>query len=198
MRKSVEDYIRCDSCQRRKEEREFVAPLVKTEEPSTPFEVTSMGITGPYLVTPSKNKYLLTFIDHFSKWVEAYSISDITAETCARVYSSQILTRHGRGSTLITDQGRSFMSAFLKETCKILGIRKVNTSTYHPSSNGMVERWHRSLHSGLSHFTDAANTNSDHLVSFLWLIVRHLIQLQASVHTTYFMDEKWCYQIAMT
>ena len=150
MGKSVEDYIRkCDSCQRRKEEREFVAPLVKTEEPSTPFEVTSMGITGPYLVTPSKNKYLLTFIDHFSKWVEAYPISDITAETCATVYSSQILTRHGTGSTLITDKGRSFMSAFFKETCKILGIRKVNTSSYDPSSNGMIERWHRSLHSGL-------------------------------------------------
>jgi hypothetical protein len=72
MRKSVEDYIRkCDSCQRRKEEREFVAPLGKTEEPSSPFEVTSMDITGPYLVTPRKNKYLLTLIDHFSKWVEA-------------------------------------------------------------------------------------------------------------------------------
>ena len=57
MRKSVEDYIRkCGSCQRRKEEREFVAPLGKTEEPSSPFEVTSMDITGPYLVTPRKNK----------------------------------------------------------------------------------------------------------------------------------------------
>ena len=106
--------------------KEFVAPLGKTEEPSSPFEVTSMDIMGPYLVTPRKNKYLLTFIDHFSKWVEAYPIPDITAETCVRVYS-QILTRHGAGSTLITDQGRSFMSAFFKETCKILGIRKVNT-----------------------------------------------------------------------
>jgi hypothetical protein len=37
MRKSVEDYIRkCDSYQRRKEEREFVAPLGKTEEPLAP------------------------------------------------------------------------------------------------------------------------------------------------------------------
>jgi len=167
MRKSVEEYIRkCDSCQGRKEEREFVASLGKTEEPSSPFEVTSMDIAGPYLVTPRKNKYLLTFIYHFSKWVEAYPIPDVTAETCSRVYSSQILTRHGTGSTLITDQGRSFMSAFFKETCKILGIRKVNTSSYHPSSNGIVERWHRNLHSGLSHFIDAANTNWDHLVSF--------------------------------
>jgi hypothetical protein len=83
-----------------------VAPLGKTEEPSSPFEVTSMDITGPYLVTPRKNKCLLTFIDHFSKWVEAYSISDTTAETCARAKSSQILTRQCTGFTLITDLGQ--------------------------------------------------------------------------------------------
>jgi len=82
MRKTVEDYIRnCDSSQRRKKEREFVASLGKTEEPSPPYEVTSMDITGPYLVTPRKNMYLLTFIDHFSKWVEASSIPYITSET---------------------------------------------------------------------------------------------------------------------
>ena len=93
MRKIVEECIReCDSSQRRKEEREFVAPLGKTEETSSPFEVTSMGITGPYLVTPRKNMYLLKFIEQFSKWVEAYSIPDINEETCEIVYSSQILT----------------------------------------------------------------------------------------------------------
>jgi hypothetical protein len=124
MWKSVEDYIRkCDSCQRRKEER--VCGAVRENGGAfIPFRSQSMDITGPYLVTPRKNKYLLTFIDHFSKWVETYPISDTIAETCARVYSSQILTRQCTGFTLITDQGRSFMSAFFKETCKIIGIRK--------------------------------------------------------------------------
>jgi transposase InsO family protein len=83
-----------------------------------------MDITGPYMLTPRKNKYLLTFIDHFTRYVEAIPIPDRTAETCARVYATQIVTRHGLGSKLITDQGRAFMSSFFHETCKILGIRK--------------------------------------------------------------------------
>jgi hypothetical protein len=71
MRKSVKEYVRkCDPCQRRKEDREFVTPLGEVEEPTAPFQVTSMDITGQNLMTPRKNKYILTFIDHFTKYVE--------------------------------------------------------------------------------------------------------------------------------
>ena len=60
MRKSVEDYVRkYNTCQRRKEGREFVAPLGEVEEPTAPFLVTSLDVTGPYLITPRKIKYLL-------------------------------------------------------------------------------------------------------------------------------------------
>jgi len=167
MRQSIEHHVRsCDPCQRRKEDKEFVAPLGKTEEPSAPFEVTSMDITGPYPRTPRGNKYLLTFIDNFTKYVEAYPIPNQTAETCVRIYATEIITRHGSGSTLITDQGRAFVSSFFKETCRILGIRKVNTTPYHPISNGQIERWHRSLHTGLSHYIDSSNTNWDIILPF--------------------------------
>jgi hypothetical protein len=67
MRRSIEEYTRkCDLCQKRKEDREYTAPLGKVEMPAAPFEVTSMDITGPYLVTPRKSKYLLTFINNFT------------------------------------------------------------------------------------------------------------------------------------
>jgi len=152
MRETIEQYVRrCDPYQRRKENREMIAPLGDVEEPKFPFEVTLMDITGPYPTTLRGNKYLLTFIDHLTKYAGVFPIPDHTAETCARVYSSQIVTRLGSGSTLITDQGREFMSSFFQRTCKILGVRRVRTSSYHASSNGMVERLHRSLHSGLSH-----------------------------------------------
>jgi len=76
------------------------------------FQFASVDVTGPYLTTQGKNKYLLSFIDHFTKYVEAFPIPDQTTETCARVYATQIVTRHGTGSKL-TDQGRSFMQRLL-------------------------------------------------------------------------------------
>ena len=76
MRRSVEHYVKkYDPCQRRKD-RIFVAPLGELDEPTAPFQVTSVDITGPYLTTPWKNKYLLNFIDHFTKDVEAFPIPD--------------------------------------------------------------------------------------------------------------------------
>jgi len=48
---------------------EFVAPLGEVQEPTAPFQLTAMDVTGPYRMTPRGNKYLLTFIDHFSKYM---------------------------------------------------------------------------------------------------------------------------------
>ena len=173
MRKSIEEYIRkCDPCQRRKGNREFVAPLRDVQEPTAPFQVTSMDVTGPYLSTPRGNKYLLTFIDHFTKYVEAFPIADQTAETCAKVYATQIISRNGTGEQLITDQGRGFMSSFFRETCKVLGIRRTRTTSYHPASNGMIERRHKYFHTGLSHYINSANTNWDTIVPFFFMAHR--------------------------
>ena len=102
MRKSIENYVKkCDSCQRRKSATKFIALLGEVEEPTYPFEVVSIDITGPYPMTARKNKYLLKFIDHFTKYTEAFPLQYQTAETCARVYATQIVTCHGTGSKLI-------------------------------------------------------------------------------------------------
>ena len=168
-----------------KSTRKFIASLGEVEEPTYPFEVVSIDITGPYPTTARKNKYLLTFIDHFTKYTEAFPLQDQRAETCARVYATQIVTRHGTGSKLITDQGRAFMS-FFKETCKILGICKTNTTSYHPESNGMIERLHRVLHAALSHYVNTANTNWDILVPF-FLMAHRATPHSTTKHSPFFL-----------
>jgi len=91
---------------------------------------------------------------------------DQKAETCARIYVSHIITQHGTGSQLITDQGAAFMSSFFQETCKVLGIRRTQTTSWHPASNGTIERWHCTLPTGILHYINSANTNWDTLVPF--------------------------------
>jgi transposase InsO family protein len=123
-------------------------------------------------VTPRGDKFLLTFIDHFSRYAEANPIPDQKAETCARIYATQIITRHGTGSQLITDQGTAFMSAFFQETCKVLGISRSRTTSYNPASNGKAERFHSTLHTGISHYVNSSNNDWGTLVPFILMAYR--------------------------
>ena len=139
MRRDVELYVKhCHECQRLKRRHEFKAPLGDVSEPTVPFELTAMDILGPFPITASKNRYLLTFMDHLTQYAEAVPIQEMTAQQCARAYASHIIARHGAGTKLISDQGRNFTSAFFRETCKIIGIKQLFTTAYHPQSNGKL------------------------------------------------------------
>jgi hypothetical protein len=113
MRRTIEDFISgCDACQRGKGDRELTAPLGSIGEPQAPFEIVSIDLTGPYPVTPRKNRYLLTFVDQFSKYAEVHLIQDQSAETCAKVFATQIVARHGSAFKLFTEKGAAFVKVF--------------------------------------------------------------------------------------
>ena len=70
MQQRIEEYIqRCDKCQTRKRKHEFRAHLGEVESPSGTFQITAMDITGPYILTLRKNKYLLTTVCHFTVYI---------------------------------------------------------------------------------------------------------------------------------
>ena len=48
MRKSIQNYLKkCDSCQRRESTGKFIAPLGEEEEPTFPFQITSVDVMVP-------------------------------------------------------------------------------------------------------------------------------------------------------
>ena len=63
----------------------------------------------PLTMTSQGNQYILTMTCYFSKWVEAFPISDKTAVTVARALYIAYC-RHGVPNDIITDQGREFVN----------------------------------------------------------------------------------------
>ena len=55
------------------------------------------------------------------------------------------MSRHGCPKVLLSDQGTNFTSKLIKEVNKLLNCKKVQTTTYHPQCNGLVERFNRTL-----------------------------------------------------
>ena len=105
-----------------------------------------MGIdhVGPLPETERGNRYVLVVVDHSTHWVEALAVPDVTAETTARVLPAEVYCRYGIPTEILTDRGTAFVSQLFEEMQLLLGYCRITTA-YHPSSNGMVERFNRTL-----------------------------------------------------
>ncbi|CAH1254301.1 GIN1 [Branchiostoma lanceolatum] len=135
----------CDTCAKTKTgKRKPRAPL----QPSAvgyPNKRIAIDIVGPLPKTSLGNKYVLVLSDYFSKWVEVFPMADETAATVARVIFEGWVCVHGPPERIHTDQGRNFESTLLAELCKFMRVGKTRTTPYHPQSDGMVERFNRTL-----------------------------------------------------
>ena len=115
-----------------------------------PWERVAIDITGPHPVSKSGNRFILTVLDHFTKWTEAFPIRNHEAVTVAKVLTDQVFSRFGIPMQLLSDRGQEFESTLMKEMCVALGIEKLRTTAYKPSTNGALERFHRTLNSMLA------------------------------------------------
>ena len=106
------------------------------------FRTVHIDIVGPLKTTTKGNKWLVTIMDRFSRWLEAIPISDIKAITIARKFYDTWVCRFGVPDYIITDQGSQFESEIFAHLLQSLDIKRKRSTAYHPQSNGMIERVH--------------------------------------------------------
>jgi transposase InsO family protein len=135
-------------------------------------DIVSLDIVGLLPVTEGDNRYLLTFVDHFIRFNEAVPIVRQDTEMIAREFVTKIITQFGVPRKLLTDRGANFTSALIQETCKLLKIQKLQTSSYNPQANGICERMHRLLVDMLSHFVRKDARNWDEYIPYAVMAYR--------------------------
>ena len=87
------------------------------------------------------NKYILTVIDHFTRYCFAIPVPEQSAERVAHEFVHNIILQFGTPKYLLSDQGTQFLSRLMQETCKLLKIKKLQTTAFHPQSNGIVKNF---------------------------------------------------------
>ena len=142
---------------------------------SRPFEIVSMDFIQTLKVTERGNQHILVMVDHFTNWVEAVPVKDMTAATVADVFYEHIICRHSAPSTIVTDQGSQFLDGVIRHLNKNLAIKHKKTSPYHPQTNTKAERFNKSLIKGLACMVDDNQSDWDLLIPSYLLAYRSAV-----------------------
>ncbi|GFY65666.1 transposon Tf2-9 polyprotein [Trichonephila inaurata madagascariensis] len=143
--KDITKWTRCClACQRSKVQRPTVSPIQHFAPTIERLRHVHVYLVGPF--PPSDGfTFLLTCIDRYTRWPEVIPISDISAEAVAKTFITNWISRFGVPAIITTDEGGQFQSHHLYSLKFMLGIQRIRTTPYHPSSNSMVKRLHRTL-----------------------------------------------------
>lgn len=106
---------------------------------TSPFERLSMDFKGP-LPTHTKNQYILTIVDEFSRFPFAIPCTDVSTTTVIK-HLTHLFSVFGIPAYIHSDRGASFMSHDLKSFLTSQGIATSRTTPYNPRGNGQVERY---------------------------------------------------------
>ena len=159
--KDIKDYVRsCSTCQQVKSP--FCGPKspLKPIRTSRPSEIWTTDLMGPLPRTNGGNIHVLVVIDHFTKWVELFAMDSVTAPEVAKKLML-VFCRHGIPDTILSDQGTNYQSNLLSELYELLDVHKVRTSPYHPQTDGLSERFNRTIQAMLTSYIAENQQNWD-------------------------------------
>ena len=185
MRKDVKDYVNaCDVCQRNVGNKK-PAPLhpIKIGQP---FDRIGIDLVGPLPETKQGNKYIIVATEYLTKWPEAKAIPSKHAEVIAPFIYEEIICRHGCPREILSDQGTEFCNQVVNSMCNLFNVRHVLASAYHPQTNGLVERFNKTLCQSLAKYVQQFEEDWDIFIPSV-LFAYRTMQHNTTKHEPFFL-----------
>ena len=131
----------CDLCQRTVPKgRVGHVPLDEMPKIDVPFKRVAVDIVGPiYPASESGHRYILTMVDYATRYPEAIPLKTIDTITVAEAMLS-VYSRVGLPEEVLSDLGTNFTSNLMKEICRLISVKQLTTTPYHPMCNGLCEK----------------------------------------------------------
>ena len=145
IRKSIAKYIKqCEKCEIFKVPKENTIAPLKPIETNRVLELLVMDYIGPLPIAKNGNRYILTMIDHFSKFGVAFPTNRQDSQTvisCLQKFCSS----YGPVERILTDNEKSFISKETLDFLKVWNIKKATSTACHAQTQGICERWNGTL-----------------------------------------------------
>ena len=146
-----------------------------------PWDLIGIDLFGPLPKTRKGNRWVLTVVDAFTRFTTLIPLKESTTEAICEALKERVFHVFGFPRRIHSDRGSQFTSETFAHLCKRLRIRHSMTTPYHPQSNGLTERFHRTLKARLQVFLNSIGKEWDD-----WLGPIQLSQNQGLLATTKF------------
>uniref|UniRef100_A0A7M5XJ10 Integrase catalytic domain-containing protein n=1 Tax=Clytia hemisphaerica TaxID=252671 RepID=A0A7M5XJ10_9CNID len=145
MKADITEYVTqlCKCIKNKSPNRKQIAPLIPIRS-SKPFEI--IGIDYLKLDKCKGNfEYLLVVTDHFSRFSQTFATKNKTGKSAAERIFNEFVINYGFPDRIHHDQGKEFNNKMWDQLHHLSGIKKSNTTPYHPMGNGQTERFNRTI-----------------------------------------------------
>lgn len=146
LKKDIEEFVKkCDDCQRCKYGRVNKQPITITTTATSAFQKIYLDLVGPIKNDIDENSYILTIQCELSKFIECYPLLSKEADIVSKSFVENFILRYGIPREVVTDQGKEFIANVFQESCKLLGIKTLNSTAHHHETLGALENSHKHL-----------------------------------------------------
>ena len=143
---SVHEYVStCVECQKTKTSPHRKKAPLSPLPIGPPFSRIHLDHVGPLPETSEGYHHLLVVIDATTLWAEAFPVKSTTGEETADILYREIICRSGAPKAIHSDQGTAFRNRLITLLCKLLHIKHIHSSPFHPEGNAKVERANRTI-----------------------------------------------------
>lgn len=151
-----------------------------------PMQIIGADLIGPFVETDSGHKFVLTIIDHFSGWAEAYPLKSKRYLEVFDILRKQFFPSHGYPEIMICDNGGEFTAKELKDYLRGVGVEQRVTTPYHPASNGKIERFNKTLKEMLSRMVNGQRGDWEERLGEALMAYRNSVSTVTG-HTPFFL-----------
>jgi transposase InsO family protein len=166
----------CLMCARRKSFGATKAPLQPLPPVVAVWERIAMDVVGPIQESNKGYRYILVISDYASRFVFTIPMKNQTAPTIARCLVDKLITKYGAPQAVLTDRGTNFLSILVNEICVLFKIKQMRTTSYHPQTDGLVERFNRTLCDMLACYVNKEPEEWDKYLPFVTFAYNTAIQ----------------------
>ncbi len=150
-------------------------PLIPLLIIEVPIERIGMDLVGPLPKSARGHEHILVIVDYATRYPEAIPLRKATSKAIAQELFL-LSSRVGIPKEILTDQGTPFMSRTMADLCRLLKVKQLRTTVYHPQTDGLVERFNQTLKQMLRRVAEDDRRDWDQMLPYILFGIREVPQ----------------------